>query len=328
MAEDFDIDTQGATAALEAVGGFETAFAAQSEDDSNTQPEPTPPVGTPDPSATEPAPEATISAEPAADTSFMGDNFDPASLPPEMVPVYKGMQGHFTRETQKVAEQRKQYESLGDPEELREAAQLYQTLQDPNSWPALHKEISEYMQHLGLSPLEAEGAATAQLQAAASPADNEQTLDLTEFESDPDFAPLVQGITSTQTELASIKEYLQRQEEQRQMEALQSAYFSEQNRQETIIRQSNPNYKDEDIQRIYKLVGQDGDLLAAQAQYATWQQEMLSEYLASKQSAATAAPAVLPGADAQGVTVPDVTDLESAHKAAMTRLAEIERAEL
>lgn len=38
--------------------------------------------------------------------------FDPKSLPEELMPAYKQMQGAFTKKTQEIAEQRKQFEAL------------------------------------------------------------------------------------------------------------------------------------------------------------------------------------------------------------------------
>ena len=53
------------------------------------------------------------SAESTDETpSFAGDNFDPKSLPDELVPAYKQMQGAFTKKTQAIAEERRSYEGL------------------------------------------------------------------------------------------------------------------------------------------------------------------------------------------------------------------------
>jgi len=40
------------------------------------------------------------------------DNFDPKSLPDELVPAYKQMQGAFTKKTQAIAEERRSFESI------------------------------------------------------------------------------------------------------------------------------------------------------------------------------------------------------------------------
>jgi len=51
------------------------------------------------------------SAASGEDPSFI-DNFDPKSLPDELVPAYKQMQGAFTKKTQAIAEERRSFEAI------------------------------------------------------------------------------------------------------------------------------------------------------------------------------------------------------------------------
>lgn len=64
--------------------------------------------------------------ETSADTKdeapeFFEENFDPSSLPEDLQPAYKQMQGAFTKKTQSLAEQRKEFEAAGlSPEWIKD----------------------------------------------------------------------------------------------------------------------------------------------------------------------------------------------------------------
>ena len=61
--------------------------------------------------------ESTSSEQPSGsaasdETPSFIDNFDPKSLPDELVPAYKQMQGAFTKKTQAIAEERRSFEAI------------------------------------------------------------------------------------------------------------------------------------------------------------------------------------------------------------------------
>lgn len=64
------------------------------------------------PNVEESAPDTGTSAEPTSEApDYFEDNFDPSTLPEDLLPAYKQMQGAFTQKTQSLAEQRKEAEA-------------------------------------------------------------------------------------------------------------------------------------------------------------------------------------------------------------------------
>lgn len=68
-------------------------------------------------STDQPTQESTSSEQPSGsaasdETPSFIDNFDPKSLPDELVPAYKQMQGAFTKKTQAIAEERRSFEAI------------------------------------------------------------------------------------------------------------------------------------------------------------------------------------------------------------------------
>jgi len=233
---------------------------------------------------------------PAADTPdlFEGGTVNPDELiaqHPELAPFVKQLQGEWTRKTQSLAEQRKELESFGDPQSLQEAVQLYQVLQDPQNWPAVHKNLSTAMQQMGLSPAEADAEASRQIaeqQASASP---DLSASLAALKSDPELAPFAAAFEQMQSKLQGFEQTFTQAAEEAQFTQMQTALVNELTTMENTIRQDNPKYTQEDIDSIYELASYyDGNLLAAEKQYAEILARAGSRYIDSKQAPAGVEP--------------------------------------
>lgn len=252
-------------------------------------------------------------------------HIDPNVLPPEMQQLYRSLQADYTRKTQEAAPWRKMGQEFGveSPDDIREALSAYQTLQDPRNWPTIHSELSQYMQQYGMSPAEANLAASNQL-AQIAPA--EEDLD-TGYIDDESIAPLARQLQQTQAQLAQLRNEWQAQQ-QRQAEELQWQTLAQGLTQaETQIRAQNPHYTDDDIETIYNMIGQDGSLHAAQQRYESILGSRLAKYIASKQTTQTQHPGVVPGAGVhsqQEQRVPK--DLNEAYQFALADITAQERA--
>lgn len=198
---------------------------------------------------TQPADEVQPEPEvaPQAEETFDGGKFNPDELPPELLQVYKQMQGAFTQKTQSLAERQKQIEALGDIESLQQAADLYSRISDPQNWVQLHAELTQAMQQMGMTPAEAAAAAADVVESAEA----SQTSEF-DFE-DPALEPLAKQLQETQARLDQLE--AQRQEELMNAEAerLFIASVTELQKQEAAIRDAHPNWDDEKIAAAYEL---------------------------------------------------------------------------
>lgn len=236
-------------------------------------------------------------------------NLDPNTLPPEVQPYYKSMQADFTRKTQEIAEQRKQFESLGPLDQLQQANELLQALQDPNELVRFHAELSNALQEMGLTPAQANAAAAQHIQEQTQAPQDQNWSD------DPD----ERRIQELEQRLSQFESAQQAAEQQRQAEMLQMAVVGEMNRQESIIRESNPSYTQDDINAVYELSAfYDGNLLDAQRRYEEIVSSRVASLLNSKGTVASN-PAFTPATPAQGSErgTSFGGDLEAAHRAAM-----------
>lgn len=83
-----------------------------------------PPEGNPEAATAPPeTPEGGGQGQPEQTPEYFSDTFDPASLPDELRGGYKQMRDAFSQKTQTLAEERQQ---------LREAQEVYEALQDPD----------------------------------------------------------------------------------------------------------------------------------------------------------------------------------------------------
>lgn len=276
-------------------------------------------------------PQGPESATPAAaeDTTPFTERFDPNSLPPELEPAYKLMQADYTRKTQQLAEQARQYQQLGDmdPATIQEAVQTYEWLSDPNNWPAAHAQLTQNLQQMGLSPADASAEASRQLgaQAGATPAQSQQlSADLMQ---DPELAPIAQQMQAMQQQVSLLQQQLTQQQQAEQAASLQNALVGELIAQEQMIRENNPTYAQSDIDACYELSSfYGGNLLDAQTRYEEMRNTILSQYLNEK-SSVMEQPGVRHAQTAQQVShLPGqrFKTLEEAHDAAMESLQHIE----
>lgn len=237
----------------------------------------------------------------APDTTESFTSLDPNSIPEELMPYYKSMQADYTRKTQTLAEQRRAIEALEgvDPTMAVQAVQFVDRLQsDPTFALEIHRGLTAALEQSGLMPHEAEQAATQIMQ-------EEVNQNQMQFEQDSYEDPRLQ-------ELLEWKE----QHEQRDLELqIQNAL----ERQELAIRQSHPDYTDDDVNAIYQLAfAYAGDLNAANQVYQGIRDSFMSRYLEQKSSVPNSPPPATGYADAPQ----QLTNPNQIHDAATRRLIE------
>jgi hypothetical protein len=259
------------------------------------------------PAAEQAAPEVVASApkgesEPQTEEQPAGDSevfapFNPDTLPPELVPAWKQLQGAFTRKTQELAEREKQFEALGPVEDIEQAVDLYTRLSDPENWPQLHQELTEALEEAGMTPRQAEAEASRMVGEAT---DGGFELDT----DDPELAPYAKAIraerearTALQARLDAFESRQNALAETEEAERAQQYRIFEMNRQAAAIRQANPGYDDTDIGMTVKLGSfYNDDLIGAQADLEAYVAHRMERYLASKQSAQSPSLQPSPGA--------------------------------
>ena len=253
-------------------------------------------------------------------------NIDPNVLPPEMQQLYRSMQADYTRKTQEVAPWRKLGEEFNvqSPEDFRDALTAYQTLQDPRNWPTVHQELSQYMQQYGMSPQEANLAASNQL-AQMAPAEEDQ-FDAG-YVDDESIAPLARQLQQTQAQLAQLRNEWQSQQQRQAEEVQQQAIIQGLIQQQTQLVAQNPHLTPEDIDTIYNFMGSDGNLFAAHQKYEAAIGARLSKYIQGKQTTQTSHPGVVPGAGVHSQQEQrQPKDLNEAYQMALADITAQERA--
>ena len=271
-------------------------------------------------------PEAQVAPEPTETQTFDGGKFNPDELPPELQDGWKQLQAAFTQKTQELAAERQQFEALGDPEAIQQAIDLYNRIGDPTNWQQLHAELSQAMQGMGMTPFEAEKAATeAMTQQPEAPAP-------AQFEDmDPEVASLAQQLQQTRTELDQFKAGFQEQLANQEAERQYIQAVTELQKQEAAIREAHPQWGDDKIEAAYQLSSFYNGSLAQGA--ARLEQVLAAErelYVSQKSGAmddSTRTPATSFSPDAQKVVEP--TTLAEAEAAAteefLARLAELDQ---
>lgn len=268
----------------------------------------------PDPGTTptDATPEGQATQETATAPADSFSKLDPNALPPELRPYYESMQGDYTRKTQEAAPFRSIATDTGlGPDELRQAAELYAALQDPQQLVQFHGELSAALQANGLTPAEASAAATQHIaETQQRPLDTQQG-----WSDDPE----EQRLQALEQRLAGFEQSQRAQQEQVQREQMQMALVSEMNRQEGVVRESHPDWNQSDIDAVYELSAfYGGSLIDASSRYDEVVSDRVARILNGK-GAVASNPANAPLAPpVPGVTRPQTFDsLEDAHKAAM-----------
>lgn len=228
--------------------------------------------------------------EQIVEESFSG--LDPTNLPEDLQPFYKNMQADYTRKTQEIAEQRKQYEQLTeygiDPNYALEAVGFLQRL---DTDPDFAQDVVRHLSSQYESP------ATAQQPSEDVVPNNGEGYD--------SLPPALQAELEQMRQFRS--EIVEAQQHQEMLSELES--------EETQIRAQYPHYNDSDIEHIYSLAyATDGDLFAAQQIYTQVEQGVLNKYLQSKQ---VPMGATSPGGLAATSVTGSHASIDDAHKAAM-----------
>lgn len=171
---------------------------------------------------------------------------------------------------------------------------------DPNAAVQFYHELQEALTQAQLLDLAAGGA--------GAPDDGYD-----EFEA-PDI-----GVAGSDPELLALKQELQSLKDsfQAERQAAELAGYEAQNQQkEAKIRAAHESWQDEDIDSVYQLAlgRDDGDLEAAAAQYAAWEQRVLERYAHGKMAQQQRGDE--PGFAGATVTPRGFESLEDAHSAA------------
>ena len=257
-------------------------------------------------------PEGTQAPEVATTIEEMADNFtrlDPSTIPAELRPYYDSMQADYTRKTQEAAPYRKLAEDTGlDVDGLRQSAELYSALQDPQQIVQFHQELTDALRAQGLTQAEATAAATQTVQESLA-GGGDESLD-----------PEEQRFQALEAKLASFEQAAKADAETRQNEARAGQIVAEMNRQQMVIQEQHPDWTQEDIDATYEISAfYGGNLIQAAARYDELMSNRVARILNGKGAAqSNAALAPLPGAVAglsRGMDFGD--DLNAAHKAAM-----------
>lgn len=215
---------------------------------------------------------------------------DPNALPEEVRPYYTSMLADYTRKTQEVAPWRKLGEELGveSPDAIREAAELYTYLQDPNNLHALYQQLN------GMFGGQAPTSAAPAVPTPAEFAGTEQEMAALE---NPDVAEL-------KSQMQSLVGYIQEREAAQQQEALQWQLLGEMNRQEALLKEQHPDWGDEEWNALWNTsVAFDGDLVQAASAIEAAQQAAVTRLLNGKAVAAET-PGLTPAAPSrEGIAV-------------------------
>lgn len=269
--------------------------ADQSGKDAPAPPVTPPPVADPTPANPEapaptpeaPAPEGTTT--PAGDDSLIAAaDISLDGLTPEATEWLRArereMQAVMTKRTQEAAEIRKQYEGLGDVDEVRAALGFYKGIQtDPNYAAEVYDFLTQNLTAAGYSPAQAAAKALE----AMSGGDPEPSAPApAAFGDDPDEA-LQQRIAQIDQKLSEF--------DRRQAEADRAAReAAEVNRilqQDNALRQAHPELTDEHMDYVYSLAeSTQGDLLAAYSTFEKLQESAIQSYLARKELTDVPAP--------------------------------------
>lgn len=282
--------------------------------------EQSPQAATPEGSIT--PPEDAAPAEPV--DTFDGGQFNPDTLPEELQPGWKQLQAAFTKRTQEIAEQRRQFEELGDVETLRQARELQTRLSDPSNWVALHEELTRELQARGLSPAQAASEAASQIENAGQPTPGPEALDALVRE-DPELAPLVQHLKRQQESVDSLRAELDARDARAQQQAEYMAMVGELQRSEAAIREQRPDYEQPDIDMVYEVSSfHNGDLHAAQARIEEYVTRRIERYMAQKSSVTAGTPEPLGGGGGVTQTPVDAAlNLDDAETRAMEELRQL-----
>lgn len=242
--------------------------------------------------------------------------FDPETLPEELRPLHRQLLGDYTRKTQTLAEQRKQYEEqFGDIESAQTAVELLQSLGTPEGALSFYGLLGEQLQSLGLQ----QTAVAPQVQ---QPAVEQQQAP--SFEDDPE-AFLRWEQQQTRDELQALRDEIAAERTAASQEAAYFQLAGEIARQEALIRDSNPHYTDTQINAIYTLAPSfGGDLTQAQGYYEQLMSDSMASLLGNKQRALADTGAHPVSVPSESQRLPEIQSLDQAHAMALEHLRQLE----
>ena len=220
------------------------------------------------------APAETIAPDPATQLSWDEIDFSRPLNEAEQRFVKDGYLRHsdYTRKTQEIAEQRRQFEQLGDPEAVQAAVEFTNSLQDPANLRQLQAEIAEHLASIGMGADQ-----------QASPTEHDT----------PGLDPATQArIDAMEQRFAQLEHTAQ----EAQLEAELTNKFQE---AEDAIRRDYPQYSQQDIDKIYELSGLPDagwDLFKAQEIYESWNSYFSDKLIGKKGNFPDAANNVRTGA--------------------------------
>lgn len=195
------------------------------------------------------------------DSPQLFESINPDELPEQLQPLARQLLGDYTRKTQNLAAERKQYEEgLGgvDPQVARQAVEFYTAIStDPYAAKAAYEQLQ--------NALEAGGYLEANEPSGYG--DGDEFGDVGEDEDPRD------------EQLRRMTERLDNWE--REQEIMQNVNLLQ--RQEAAIREAHPEYKKEDLNQIYTLAwAYNGDLLLAEQAYSADRRRIISSYMEDK----------------------------------------------
>lgn len=212
-------------------------------------------------------PDPVSDANVAEDTPALTDEsepftkVDPNALPPELAAIYKQMQGDYTRKTQEVAAYRK----LGaDPDALARAYTFYQNM-DTN--PEYARQVADYIySQMGVTP--------------------QSVPDVPEIEDEDDFGFSENIPPALQKQIAEMQSAVEELRNERALAEMEKFVLS----QEAQIRNTNPNYDQDDIDAIYQIASamEVPDLIQAEERYTALQAKWAQKMFANKPQAPAA----------------------------------------
>lgn len=228
-----------------------------------------------------------VEQEPSVDTGtpnpydLDSPNVPIDALPPEAQKIVKGFQADYTQKMQRISPLMQASQRYGgDPNEVLNRLDFVERFSnDPQTQLEVYNSLSGHLQEMGMTPQQANQAASQAIQEEMSDDDGDYEDDDEDYY-DP-------RIDELQNQLMTVTGWVQEQKNQQQIGQIENALTQ----QENAIRQQNPTYSDDDINNVYSLAhATNGNLYQAQQQYESVRQGVLQNYLNTKASVNTPAP--------------------------------------
>jgi len=261
------------------------------------------------PASTEPqtaaAPQSTEQASGTTESSDSFTKLDPTSLAPELQEFYKSMQADYTRKMQDTAPLRTALEQLGEGVDIERVTKAYQFADALDSDPDYQRQVYDYLaQQLGVANAQAAPQPeAAEWEGFMDEGDESQGGELP--------AQLQSALQEMRTEFQQFQQERNALKEERELTALATRMQGE----EMAIRQANPQYKEEHIQKIYRLAAvNQGSLSQAQQEFEQMRSMFAAETISQKENVPDTRG---PGQITSGEAIPKFKNMDEAHDAAL-----------